>query len=150
MLMILMAIDDEPALLGLIRAVFLDEGWEVEAVGNGVDALRLLDAGATPDAIVLDLAMPELDGRTIFREIRRRGIAAPVLVLSAFGARDARRELGAEGYLEKPFDVDILIGGCRRSFAGLKQASPLPLPEHRGIDARSSPAARDGGRRDRR
>ena len=53
--------------------------------------------------------MPGTDGRTFYRELRRRGNDAPVIILSAFGAGGARRELDAQAHVEKPFDPDELV-----------------------------------------
>jgi DNA-binding response OmpR family regulator len=57
--------------------------------------------------------MPRMDGRTFFRELRAKGNSTPVLIASAFGARDAQRELGAEGAVEKPFSPDALARAIR-------------------------------------
>jgi DNA-binding response OmpR family regulator len=57
---------------------------------------------------VLDLEMPEMDGRTFYRQLRERGIAVPVLIVSAYGARAAGRELGTPA-MDKPFNPDELV-----------------------------------------
>jgi DNA-binding response OmpR family regulator len=54
-----------------------------------------------------------MDGRTLFREIRSRGFVVPVLILSAYGAESARRELKADAALDKPFDTDVLLESVR-------------------------------------
>lgn len=104
-------IDDDPALLRLSSLVLQTAGIEVEPFQSSPDALaRLSDpAEQEPAAIVLDLNMPELNGWEFYRRARIAGYHNPVLILSAFGANDARVELGADAALAKPFEPDDLI-----------------------------------------
>lgn len=77
---------------------------------NGQEALyRIVDDHADPDVIILDLEMPVMDGRTFFRRLRAEGFQIPVLIVAVDNARRAQRELGADAYLEKPFDRDALL-----------------------------------------
>jgi len=92
----------------MLRITMLSAGFSVDVAGDGEAALDQV-ARRPPDVIVLDLQMPGMDGRTFYRELRKRGNAAPVIILSAFGARGARRELDAQAHLEKPFDPDELV-----------------------------------------
>jgi DNA-binding response OmpR family regulator len=62
-----------------------------------------------PDVIVLDLGLPEMDGREFFRQARLRGYEGPVIICSAYGATAAQRELGAEAALNKPFNPEELV-----------------------------------------
>ena len=101
--MIVLAVDDDPAILELLKLTLTDEGFTVASARNGAEALISCEE-VCPDVIVLDLEMPVMDGRTFYRELRQRGNVTPVLLLSAHGARAALRELGAEGAIEKPFD----------------------------------------------
>ena len=103
-----LVIDDDPALVRLVSATLRDGGFIVSAAGNGVEGLQRVEEDA-PDAIVLDLNMPLMDGPTFFKELRGRGVNTPVLVLSAHGARDVRRAIGADAAMEKPFDPDALV-----------------------------------------
>jgi DNA-binding response OmpR family regulator len=98
-------IDDDPALLKLSELILKTEGFEVEPFGSSLQALDYISDSAipNPDAIVLDLNMPDLDGREFYRRAREAGYSAPVLILSAYGAAEAQRELGAEAALAKPF-----------------------------------------------
>ncbi len=98
-----LVVDDDAALLRLLRLSLQDSGFEVSTATNGAEALDRLGA-ATPSAVVLDLEMPIMDGRTFYHEMRARGIEAPVLILSAYDARRAQRELNAEAWMDKPFD----------------------------------------------
>jgi CheY-like chemotaxis protein len=106
---IILVVDDDPALFRIIRLSILTAGHAVLSAGNGQDALEVL-RDIRPDIIVLDLQMPVLDGRAFFRQIEadmgsRR---PPVILLSAFGARTAQKELGAEAAMAKPFDPNAL------------------------------------------
>lgn len=104
-------VDDDPVIRRLVSLTLVDEGYQVDVAEDGEQGLALLDRApdALPDLIVLDLEMPVLDGRTFYRKIRDRGLAVPVMILSAFGAHAARRELGAEAALDKPFDPFDLV-----------------------------------------
>ena len=103
-----LVIDDDPALVRMIRLALLSEGLNVDTAADGMLGLEATDK-ASYDLIVLDLQMPNLDGRGFFREFRARGGTAPVILLSAYGAQDARQELNAEAAITKPFDPTALI-----------------------------------------
>ena len=104
----LLIVDDDLNLLRLIRTLFRAEGYEAYAVSSGEDALHAL-SDKSFDAIILDLRMPGMDGRTLFRELRSRGIMTPILIASAHGAREARMDLGAQAAIEKPFEPARLL-----------------------------------------
>jgi two-component system alkaline phosphatase synthesis response regulator PhoP len=104
----LFIIDDDLALLRLLRLIFEDSEFQVETFGEATAALALIGS-KQPDLIILDLNMPIMDGREFYRTIRQRGVETPVLILSAYGGRAAQRELGAQGYMEKPFVPDLLV-----------------------------------------
>ena len=108
-----LVVDDDPALLQLVAATLQDEGFGVLTAANGAEALQLVDNDAVC-AIVLDLEMPIMDGRTFFRELRARGMQTPVLLLSANQPRMARREIGADAALEKPFEPYLLAHQLRQ------------------------------------
>jgi len=102
-----LVVDDDPSLLTFV-AILLEEDYKVITAVDGFDALaKLLEA--VPDIVVLDLEMPRMNGRTFYREMRRRGIDSPVIVLSAFGADEAQVELGAQAHVNKPFQPDRLL-----------------------------------------
>jgi DNA-binding response OmpR family regulator len=66
-----------------------------------------------PDLITLDLKMPGMGGQEFLRRLRAAGLTVPVLVISAYGAHEARDELGADGALSKPFEIDELVEHVR-------------------------------------
>ena len=104
----ILVVDDDLNLTRLMSTIFRSAGMHVVTACDGRGAL---DAAQAPevDAIVLDLRMPVLDGRSFYRELRARGIETPVLIASAHGAREAQQELGAQGSIEKPFDPEVLL-----------------------------------------
>lgn len=112
-----LVLDDDPSLLRAISLSLRLEGYEVETAVDGIDGLEVLSKGEF-DVIVLDLQMPRMDGRAFYGELRQRGFQMPVLVLSAYGAHDARRELGAEGAVSKPFDPSDLVSTIGRLLPG--------------------------------
>ena len=103
-----LVIDDDPGLLRMVRLALLSESIDVVTASDGIKGLEALDATAF-DLIVLDLQMPNMDGRTFYREMRARGGKMPVIIMSAYSAEEARTELGAERAISKPFDPLLLI-----------------------------------------
>jgi len=98
-----LVIDDDAALLRMLKLSLQDFGFEVSTAVNGADALAKLETEA-PNVVVLDIEMPVMDGRAFYRELRAMGSRIPVLVLSAYDARRAQRELHADAFMRKPFD----------------------------------------------
>lgn len=92
----------------MLRWTFVASGFRVMTAAHGVEGLEQV-AIEEPHVIVLDLQMPVMDGRTFFQQLRARGVEAPVVILSAFGAEAAQLELGAQASLNKPFDPDTLV-----------------------------------------
>lgn len=105
----ILIVEDEPALRLLMAATLSDEGHEVAVAEDGRRALKVVETGPPPDAVILDLEMPVMDGRTCFRELRSRGVDVPVVIVSAFGAREAANELGAQASMDKPFEAEDLV-----------------------------------------
>jgi CheY-like chemotaxis protein len=108
-----LVVDDDEALLRMLRLTLSTAGCVVTTASDGIDGLDKLQA-AQFDVIVLDLQMPRMDGRSFYRELRDRGHDPEVVLLSAYGAREAGRELGAAAAIAKPFDPDVLIETVRR------------------------------------
>jgi DNA-binding response OmpR family regulator len=118
-----LVIDDDVSLSRLVRAILRTADYEVAQAYNGIEGLEV--AGREhPDVIVLDLQMPQMDGRGFFRELRARGDYTPVLLSSSYGARTAQKELGAEGAIEKPFDPDALVAAVGRLLPKAPVESP--------------------------
>jgi two-component system, OmpR family, response regulator MprA len=119
----LLVVDDDPALSRTLRRALAIEGYEVECADDGGEALQRLSAGHF-DAVVLDVAMPRLDGLTVCRRMRERRDRTPVLMLTArdaIGDRVAGLDAGADDYLVKPFALDELNARVR---ALLRRSAP--------------------------
>lgn len=123
---ILVAIPNE-ALLDALRARLSEEGYTVSAVSTGTDALRLLDAPRF-DAMLLDWALPDMDGVSVLREMRTRALDTPVMLLStrtSVADRVLGLDSGADDYLIKPFHMDECMARVRR-LVRTYQRRPLP------------------------
>jgi len=110
-----MVVDDEPAVRSAIERALKLEGYTVATAPDGKDALRQL-AVAPPDAMVLDVLMPEVDGLEVCRRMRAAGDDTPVLMLTARDAISDRVEgldAGADDYLVKPFALEELLARLR-------------------------------------
>jgi two-component system response regulator MprA len=110
-----LVVDDDPPLRRMLQRTLVAEGYQVTVAGDGGAALVQAERTA-PDVIVLDVAMPGLDGLTVARRLRGKGLPTPILMLTARDAvpdRVAGLEAGADDYLVKPFAVQELIARLR-------------------------------------
>jgi two-component system, OmpR family, response regulator MprA len=120
----ILVVDDERAVRDSLRRALELQGYEVELASDGAEALERLAANGQPDAVVLDILMPGIDGLEVCRQIRRRGSGVPVLMLTArdaVGDRVEGLDAGADDYLVKPFALEELLARVR---ALLRRASP--------------------------
>jgi two-component system response regulator MprA len=111
----ILVVDDDPGVRSSLERALRLEGYEVEAAPDGSSALRSL-AVAPPDAVVLDLGLPDLDGLEVCRRLRSTGDDTPVLILTARDAVDDRvhgLDAGADDYLVKPFALAELLARLR-------------------------------------
>ena len=107
----ILVVDDDPAILRSLGRGLRLEGFTVEIAGSGRDALDLAER-ASPDAIVLDVSMPEPSGIEVCSRLRAAGSDVPVLMLSALDEvsdRVAGLAAGADDYVVKPFDLSELV-----------------------------------------
>jgi two-component system response regulator MprA len=112
----ILVVDDERAVRESLRRALQLEGYEVELAEDGADALAKLNGGGTPDAVILDVLMPTIDGLEVCRRIRREGNSVPVLMLTAraeIESRVAGLDAGADDYLPKPFALEELLARLR-------------------------------------
>jgi two-component system, OmpR family, response regulator MprA len=112
----ILVVDDERAVRESLRRALQLEGYEVELAEDGADALARLNGGGNPDAVILDVLMPTIDGLEVCRRIRREGNAVPVLMLTARAeveSRVAGLDAGADDYLPKPFALEELLARLR-------------------------------------
>ncbi|UTI66274.1 response regulator transcription factor [Paraconexibacter antarcticus] len=111
----ILVVDDDPSVRRMLARTLAADGHEVEAVADGGQALAAVERCA-PEAVVLDVAMPGLDGLAVCRRLRARGVVAPILLLTArdeIADRVAGLDAGADDYLVKPFAVDELRARLR-------------------------------------
>ena len=111
---ILIAEDDE-GVRGAIRRALEQEGYQVTVAEDGARALDISE-NMTPDLYLLDVMMPEVDGLSVCRTLRRRGDATPILVVTArhlISDRVAGLDAGADDYLVKPFALEELLARVR-------------------------------------
>jgi len=110
----ILVVDDEPAIRRLLRNTLERAGYEIVEARNGKEAITTA-AAEHPDAILLDLGLPDRDGLGLIPLLRRDG-SATVLVVSARDATDekvAALDLGADDFVTKPFDTDELLARLR-------------------------------------
>jgi two-component system response regulator MprA len=108
-------VDDDPRILRMLQRTLGAEGYDVAAVPDGGAALASVER-SVPDLIVLDVAMPGLDGLAVTRRVRAKRLAVPILLLTARDAledRVAGLDAGADDYLVKPFEVEELAARVR-------------------------------------
>ena len=121
----LLIVEDEPELAMGLRDNFEIEGFSVVAAGDGENGLRLaLDEH--PDLILLDVMLPKMTGFEVCKALRQRGIATPIVMLTARSQEAdivTGLELGADDYVTKPFSVRELIARVR---AHLRRNAPKP------------------------
>jgi two-component system response regulator MprA len=108
-------VDDDGAIRSSLGRALRMENYVVELFDDGASALKSIQLRA-PDAIILDLQLPDIDGLEICRRIRRSGDTTPILMLTARDAVNDRVEgldVGADDYLVKPFDLAELLARLR-------------------------------------
>lgn len=109
-----LVVDDEPAILSLIKDVLVAQGYRVETASNGEEALEAMGR-RRPAVVFLDMHMPVLDGEGFIQQMRARGLDAPVIVLTAGPSAEHRaRRIGAQGSVQKPFRIPDLIHAATR------------------------------------
>ena len=111
----ILVVDDESGLRKLLNLLFSNAGYRVIEASSGAECLSLLRS-SNPDLIVLDIMMPEMDGREVCQRIRSEENLIPILMLTArTQSRDivAGLDCGADDYMPKPFDMDELLARVR-------------------------------------
>lgn len=122
-----LVVDDEPQILRALQMSLRGAGYEVETAATGADALTAA-AVNPPDAVILDLVLPDTRGTDVCRELRT-WTSAPVIVLSVVGdeaEKVAALDAGADDYVTKPFGVDELLARLRAALRRVEgQSEPV-------------------------
>lgn len=122
-----LVVDDEASLRELLSMALRYEGWQVHTAEDGAQALKLARQHS-PDVIVLDIMLPDIDGLAVLARLREAGVMAPVLFLTAkdsVGDRVAGLTAGGDDYVTKPFSLEELVARLR----GLIRRTALLQPE---------------------
>jgi two-component system, OmpR family, KDP operon response regulator KdpE len=109
-----LVVDDEPPIRKLLRMGLSTQGYEILEAPNGRTALELM--AQTPDLVILDLGLPDMQGLELLRTMRARNESVPIVVLSSRGDEVGKvqaLDLGADDYVTKPFGMDELLARMR-------------------------------------
>lgn len=121
----LLIAEDDPRLLRSLAHIFETEGYLVDAVARGDDALAYAESGEY-DGLVLDIMMPGRDGVSVLQALRERGISTPALFLTAkdgVAERVQGLDAGADDYLAKPFSTSELLARVRAMLRRKRRAA---------------------------
>jgi two-component system, OmpR family, response regulator MprA len=146
----LLLVDDDPPIRRMLERTLSAEGYDVRSAADGGAALAAVER-AVPDLVVLDVAMPGVDGLSVARRLRSKGLGVPILMLTARDGvpdRVAGLDAGADDYLVKPFDVGELRARLRallRRSTGVGDPAALTFAELRLDEARHGVAAGEDG-----
>ena len=120
----LLVVDDEPQILRAVSGVLQDEGFEVLTAPDGETALKMVAAEA-PDLVLLDIALPDLDGLEALTELKRQHPLLPVIMVSAYGSVEnaiKATRLGAFDFIEKPPNADKILLSVRNALENARLA----------------------------
>nr|CEL19348.1 Mycobacterial persistence regulator MprA (Two component response transcriptional regulatory protein) [Kibdelosporangium sp. MJ126-NF4]CTQ94853.1 Mycobacterial persistence regulator MprA (Two component response transcriptional regulatory protein) [Kibdelosporangium sp. MJ126-NF4] len=147
--------DDDRAVRESLRRSLQFNGYQVDTASDGQQALDSIKGGGRPDALVLDVMMPRLDGLEVCRQLRSSGDDLPILVLTArdlVSDRVAGLDAGADDYLPKPFALEELLARLRallRRTAADAVAAEKQEPSLKFADLELDPGTREVRRGDR-
>ena len=139
----ILVVDDERAVRDSLRRALELEGYEIELAADGNDALSRLESNEEPDAVILDVLMPGVDGLEVCRRLRSSGKKLPVLMLTArteVEDRVAGLDAGADDYVVKPFALEELLARMR---ALLRRTTEGPDEVLRFGDLELDPSTRE-------
>ena len=146
-----LVVEDDPNIVDLIRSNLSVRGFDTVVSVDGVRALQLLET-ETPDIVLLDLMLPEVDGFELCRQIRERSAVAIIVVSARGGERDkvTALNMGADDYMTKPFSIEELLARITatlrrtRPAAAADPAPPVIVVGDLSIDLASQQVTRGG------
>ena len=141
----ILIVDDEPAVAEMLRDIFASSGYAVDGATNGGDALMLASL-SRPDAVVLDIKLPDTSGPQVLARLRELDDSIAVVMLSGSDDEDLARSLlksGAIDYIRKPFQFDQLTQavGLAVEIGKSRPRRGVVLPFHTDRRRRPAPAA---------
>ncbi len=133
----ILVVDDEPQITRVLRTTLSSQGYDIRAANDGETALEIMKDW-TPDLVITDLSMPNMDGLELCRRVRT-GTQIPIIVLSVRGEEESKvqaLDAGADDYVTKPFGFEELLAriraNLRRAPAGENwQALPIEIGDFR-------------------
>lgn len=143
----ILVVDDDQAIVRMLERTFAAKGYDVISARDGGGALAALERSA-PELVILDVAMPGIDGIAVCRRIRARGLALPILLLTARDAvadRVAGLDAGADDYLVKPSRRRLHTSAVKRWSLRLRATARSARSSRRGrsaLAAASCPSSR--------
>jgi len=142
----ILVVDDDAPIRRMLERTLAAEGYDVRVAADGGSALAAVERSA-PDLVVLDVAMPGMDGLAVCRRLRAKGLALPVLLLTARDAvedRVAGLDAGADDYLVKPFALEELLARLRALLRRGHEPDEILAVDDVVLDVRSRAARRAG------
>lgn len=118
-----LVVDDSPTMRQMVAFTLTNAGYQVVEAGNGKEAVGKVNAGAKPDLVVTDLNMPEMDGITLIKEIRKMPALkfTPILMLTTEASDDKKKAgqaAGATGWIVKPFNPEQMMAVIKKVLPG--------------------------------
>ena len=117
----ILIVDDDKALRQAMAQILQEEGYEILVAADGSQGLKLInETSEPPNLVFLDLKMPKTQGMTVLKNLGKKLLELPVIVMTAYGTSRTTIEamqLGAYDYLMKPFDLDTLVSLSEKALA---------------------------------
>lgn len=135
---IVLGVDDEEAILDLLKFNIEKEGFKFISATNGEDAIKIAKE-QNPDIILLDVMLPKMDGLTVCKKIRQDDVTVPIIMLSARGEEIDKivgLEIGADDYMTKPFSPSELVARVKAHLARYDRLTGSAVEKNKIIEIR--------------